>query len=475
MHPAVFVGATFAERASFNQSVFKRAASFDWAQFKRDVSFWRATFEDIAWFNGTTFGETVSFQRAVVRGWASFDETRCVSRVSFLGTAFAGNVFFNKTVFQEGAEFIDVAFRQRATFIDLTFGGKLWFDGSIFYGDVFGDFRSLDISKAKASFHEVLSPAMHIEWLIDRLLIPGVWVWTSLRSGWPGWERVRATGGLSIINRVSLVTLFAVPILAAFYVAAQDTVGTHGVSTESAPWSIRMLASALSEDPHLSASIAFTFFAAVAVSLGLLVYQSNAPAVIKNRDEDEHVEEIETRYSDENRSLRRDGLRRSIERIEDQGMVRNGYHPRFVKHHGVLIWIPPGDKPEWFDDSTLPTADAYRYAQLKSPISRGESPSSEDTQSIDVAQLPFTPPQSRPEFVPDFERARICIEEGARAEYWLKAHESIVAAWISFVCYTIGIMMLLCVVAIQCHNVGRAAGWWPGIDPKPYLRTWFGL
>lgn len=67
--------------------------------------------------------------------------------------------------------------------------------------------------------------------------------------------------------------------------------------------------------------------------------------------------------------------------------------------------------------------------------------------------------------VPGAERRRIVIEEGARAEYWLKSREKIPAAWVSFALYLAGIVLLLWIVAIQLDNVGQAAGCWG--DPPP--------
>lgn len=60
--------------------------------------------------------------------------------------------------------------------------------------------------------------------------------------------------------------------------------------------------------------------------------------------------------------------------------------------------------------------------------------------------------------VPGAERRRIVIEEGAKAEYWLKSREKIAAA-LSFSLYRVGIGFLLWVLLIQIRAVARAAGW----------------
>ena len=51
------------------------------------------------------------------------------------------------------------------------------------------------------------------------------------------------------------------------------------------------------------------------------------------------------------------------------------------------------------------------------------------------------------------------IEEGAKAEYWLKSREKIGAVTVSFGFYLIGVGFLLAILAIQVRNVWRAAGW----------------
>lgn len=463
---------TFRDKASFQGTAFSRDASFDEAAFQSTVSFNNSTFGSRVWFRKTMFGEAVSFSTASFMKEATFDQATFSGRASFDRALFHDRTWFAGAHFADRASFDRVTLDDRASFNRAVFERGAWFSKATIRNETYGDLRGCDVNKANAAYRRPLRLRSGFDLAAFVISVPSFWIWRSLRHGWPGWERVRATGSLTIINRVSVITLLAVPILAALYVGLQDLVREQGTSVVGPPWWTGVFVSALGERPHLSASIACAFFASVAISIGLLLYQANAPKVIRKRDEDEHVHEIETRYSEENESLRRDGLRRSIEFIEDQGMTRPGFHPRFVRHHGVLIWMPPGDRPEWFDDKTLPSTHEARqlHAALTSFMPNdGKS-------ADDAASTPeFVPIQDRPGFVPDFERARICIEEGARAEYWLKAHESIFAAWISFVCYTIGILMLLCVVVIQCHNVGRAAGWWAGIDPGPYLRAWFGL
>ncbi len=73
------------------------------------------------------------------------------------------------------------------------------------------------------------------------------------------------------------------------------------------------------------------------------------------------------------------------------------------------------------------------------------------------------PEKAQRGMVPGAERRKITIEEGAKAEYWLKSREKILFAWISFTLYLLGIACLLWILGIQTTRVGEAAGWtfWP--------------
>ena len=285
-----------------------------------------------------------------------------------------------------------------------------------------------------------------------------------------GWHLVRALGRLSILNRVSLVALVAAPVLAAIFMAGR------GLAAGDSPGWVRWITESVGVEKikermatlHLSATVALTFIAAVLVTIGLFIYQTFAPDVIKARDEDEHVRDVEARYSDQNTSLRRDGLRRSIERLEDQAKVRFGRHPRFVKHHGDLIWIPPADKPEWFEDASLPDEDATRK-QAEETVRKAREACTLPVDDAAIAEamkgLEIRAPKDRAGFVPGVERARICIEEGARAEYWLKSHEKVRWAWASLTCYVLGVVVLMVILLMQLRSVSRAA-WWPESPAK---------
>lgn len=85
-----------------------------------------------------------------------------------------------------------------------------------------------------------------------------------------------------------------------------------------------------------------------------------------------------------------------------------------------------------------------------------------DSYEEDIRQEELDKARAKPRMgiVPGAERARITIEEGAHAEYWLKSRDKIGWAWASFILYVIGIGCLLVILYLQSREVGRAAGWW---------------
>lgn len=225
---------------------------------------------------------------------------------------------------------------------------------------------------------------------------------------------VRSLGQLAILGRVSLLALIVIPVVAACWPAVRAAAGayhrglaeTHTAMTrllgeieraatrrESAfPADVQeriheMLGRAgqssdlwreqldgiVRESPHMGRSLALTFFAAVAVTLGLLAYQVWVPDEIRKHDEDSFVDMLHQRYPEQAKD-RDDGLRRAIDFLEQRAKRRADCHPNFVTHHGDTIWVPPRDRIEWFDDPPLRRYRLNRGAQ-QLPRRRDPQPS----------------------------------------------------------------------------------------------------
>ncbi|MCK4873125.1 MAG: pentapeptide repeat-containing protein, partial [Phycisphaerales bacterium] len=335
----------------------------------------------------------------------------------FYWASFAGDVGFYDASFAGDAWFYEASFAGDARFIGASFARGARFDRANFAGDVSGDLRRSYLRTAV--FGEEAQRTQPREgmakWLRRAVhwIMPWRWITRSF-----GWQKVRALGQLQILNRVSVFALIVVPVLAAL---------TGALQAQFPEW------------PNLGTTPALVFFASVAVTLGLFVYQTQAAEDVRKYDEDEFVDRAHRRYP-EDATDRDDGLRRAIEHLEVIAKRRLDRHRNFVKHHGDTIWIPPRDQINWF---------------------------------VDVEPVPVdeteTDPEKRPEvssseIVPGAERRRITIEEGAKAEYWLKSRKSVFSAWVSFLLYLIGIGFLFVVLVIQGKRIVEAAGW---IDAPP--------
>ena len=468
---AWFRGASFARDASFNRTSFAGDASFEEASFAGEALFDRATFEGGASFRAATFAAEASFEDATFAGEASLRgatfagdaslrEATFAGDASFEDATFAGEASFDKATFAKEAFFDKATFAGAASFDKATFEGTGWFGGAIFAGAVEGDLRRCFLRTVKFG---------------KRIGVPRrIWHWATRVS----WQQVRALGQLQILNRVSLFALIAVPVLVACWPAVRALTGayhrgvaeshaamdrlllqieraassapmtddarrrvlevTEQASATSTAWQER-LAEIVSESPYIGHTLSLLFFAAVFVTLGLLMYQVLAAEDVRKYDKDEFIDRAHLRYHEE-ATDRDDGLRRSIEHLEMIAKRRPDRHPNLVRHHGDTIWIPPRDRIDWFE-------------KWKPPGNV-----STDTRPHDADRSKDAPLA----IVPGAERRRITIEEGAAAEYWLKSRKSIGGAWVSFLFYLIGILCLLSVLVIQAKRVAEAAGWLSG-------------
>lgn len=369
--------------------------------FGGDVRFGEARFGGDAGFDWASFSRDARFARARFGGDARFDRARFGGDAGFYGARFGGNASFGG-----------------ATFGGATFGGHADFSGASFAEGVTGDLRPYFLRTA--TFAEATQEPPRTIWARTKKKISN---WCSRTFGW---HLVRALGQLQILNRISVVAIIAVPVLAAL---------------------TAMLQAQFPEWPSLGKSLALAFFAAVFVTFGLLVYQIFVPDSIRKHDEDEFIDLHHQRYPEDAKD-RNDGLRRAIDHLEAIAKKRPDRHPNFVEHHGDTIWIPPRDEIGWFEDWKPPAKendtggdDAEKAEQSADETGQSES-------------------GSRMGVVPGAERRRITIEEGAKAEYWLKSREKLVGAWASFILYGIGIGCLLAILVIQSNEVRKAAGWW---------------
>lgn len=493
---AEFVGATFSSGARFDPAVFHRTAAFGSVCFGGVAVFTGGAFCGDARFEDADFNGDVKFEKSTFGRIAGFSEVRFDGDAGFEGTHFVGNAWFDFTIFRGSAWFVGTVFGADARFElalfekyacfwgthicgdacfnGVNFGGDAGFDRARFVGSaVFfgagswgragfnfasfgggaaGDLRRADVrhvifGEAAAVAHGGES-AEEVRWWRSALRDAGLWF---------GWHRVRALGELAILNRVSLVALIAVPLIAGVWKLVDVAVKSM-FEVEENPVSI-------------GASLVFAFFAAMFVTLGRLVYQVFAPPTIQKFDEDAFVDDMMQRYTKGEGVLREDGLRRATEALARIAGVRPDRHANLVSHHGETVWIPPKEQIEWFQDPDEPDEPQEEGASEEGSTERDEK---------------RTPARQLPGFVPGEERARIALEEGARAEYWLLAREveeinrgtaaggralrdsdGHVArgkrtpwkAVLALVLYVVGVGCLLVILGLQSNAVMQAGGW----------------
>lgn len=401
----VFTGAFFKHNASFQRAALNGDTRFDLAVFLRD-----AQLTSCANFNYTSFSGSVSFEQVSFCGNVRFFDTQFVNGVSFEKACFGGMVAFSNACFADIAHFNGSIFCDAAHF-----------NRSQFKGAVVGDLRNCDVRSVAVGVDSTAD--------INMSLLIHCCRWCARDFGW---QVVRAIGQLQILNRVSVAALVGVPIVVAFWPAVQFVASAFGRDA--------------GEQLKVSPTLALVYFAALFVTIGLMLYQVCANEVVRKHGVDEFIDTLHKRYP-EGAEDRNDGLRRALDHLETIAKHRPDRHASFVKHHGETIWVPPREHIEWFKD---PEED--RPVAVTGGGAEGASRSDEEKKATPAAQ--------RTGFVPGAERARIVIEEGARAEYWLLSQERRAWAWLSFGCYMAGISCLVAILVLQAWHVVKAAiGW----------------
>lgn len=517
-----FNGTIFRGRAEFTRTNFGADASFAGASFSRYARFTEASFGADGWFHNVNFGGTAVFAWADFRRKAVFDEASFDGDAWFHGTCFDGPAWFHATRFKD----MVLGDLRRCFLRTVSFGVQAKHAQQAKQREIELWLHVFNQAPARSPDGHTRRIAQTLQWVRRLLRAAEPVIWHHLLGHWRqlaqrsrafGWNVVRSLGQLQILNRVSLVALIAVPVVVAFWPAVRALAGAYhrhvaeshaamdrllleikrAAGEEDAPlspevqqrileateragrtlgeWQVELLG-IVSESPHIGATLALVFFAAVFVTLGQLIYQVFAPEEVRKHDEDEFIDLAHQRYP-ESAADRDDGLRRAIEHLETIAKRRPDRHPNLVVHHGDTIWIPPRDRIDWFGDlppkgesgdDTPGASDASvdEGVPVGAGAADGESADSRAQQEQEIeptrglGSKRTASSNSGMGIVPGAERRRITIEEGARAEYWLKSRERLSAALASFGLYLIGIGCLLWILGIQAHRVGHAAGWW---------------
>jgi hypothetical protein len=172
-------------------------------------------------------------------------------------------------------------------------------------------------------------------------------------------------------------------------------------------------------DPRLPLSWSLAFFAALSVALAHLLYQVKGPELVKNSGPDAFAAEVLAGYRGKAPD-RRDRLERAALGLDARSELAPRYfHPRLVSRHKQTYWLP--GRADWYKDPP-------------------PGPNLPDRKGS--------------------ERARVAIEEGARAEYDVVARQGPGWACLTLCLYVVGGILVAWIIIRQTLAVGTASGWW---------------
>ncbi|MEM6553792.1 MAG: hypothetical protein AAF750_16865 [Planctomycetota bacterium] len=291
-------------------------------------------------------------------------------------------------------------------------------------------------------------------------------------SDWLNWERVRKTGELTALTRVSYFALIGVPLLAGLWasarawIARQNTAferveGRLGELVEKSPAEPAVLRETLEAarsmvDVTLPEALPvgwlLAFLAAFAVVLAQLIYQVRAPELIREKSVDDLVDEAnEINRQDDGISDER--LRQAVDYLRTAAAkMPHRHNAWFVERGSRTVWIPNNVEEHFRDaeeDEPRPEGAAEDWVPTEKVKASG--------QEVDAA-----------------DRKRIAIEEGQKARYAVAAFEGRASAWLSGGLYGVAGFLLLMIVLRQLGHVAAVSGVeglaWAML---PFVGEWF--
>jgi hypothetical protein len=488
LHTARFDLVTFAGAAFFGGARFEQFASFDLTVFSSSTDFEAAAFGLFASFKSAVFEGTPSFRSVVFHGSADFASVAFANFTSFAGTEIGKRCSFAQAMFGDDAEFNSAAFGDSVTFRGTAFGkGASLRDVRVcreadFEAVRFGPGGGLG-GVVVASQHpgrvlDAMSKVARVKALPDLIRR-----WFIVRSSW---NAVRDAGESEIIGRASATALIIVPIVAGCWPAVRAMVHAYALglgeargayeaaraalllaATEHAgpggaaapPAGIEPIVRRLDEQVgavtqqmsaltaagvDLPVGWALGFFAALAITLARTVYGWGAPALIRAGDRDQTAAAAADKFR-ESKDQHRDLLVQAITRLQEAAReLPEVRHPNLVRRHGAAVWVP----------SSLEQYD--RFVAEWEEYKRERASAGDDAD--DLAKL-RPPPTTTVE-----EMQIILVEEGATAEYDLKARVAPIRMHITALLYAVGFYLVAWLVVLQATAIlkqTRGGRYWP--------------
>lgn len=458
---AVFVRARIGPGSSFSRSVFGLLANFTAATLGNNVEFERTSFADIAIFNEARFGDQSSFRDAI----------------------FGTSASFVLASFRDGTCFDFASFADKAAFTGATFGAK-----ASFQGVTFTPFVSFDNAR--------FGPAGGLDGVVVRSIKPVASAWGDRFAAWcdaprrwfvvnTSWNFVRTAGESAILNRVSMLALIIVPLVAGAWPAVRAVVHGYALGLgeaqgayesaranlllEASRMTARLPVSPAADVPaivgrldeqvssiaahlqeaatgpvSLSISWGLLFFGALAVVLGRTVYGWAAPEYVRARGRNDTIlADAETFRAAKDQ--RRDLILRAITRLQQAAFeLPEVRHPCFVSRHGRAVLVP---------------ANMEQFDQLKTEFEQHleNREIAESDPSLEDSLRP--PPAHTPE-----EIEILLIEEGAGAEYDVLARRSSVRMNIATFLYAAGLYCIAWLITHQATGIVKqiwGGEYWP--------------
>ena len=457
-----FAGVRFGNSANFDESDFGYGIDFAGTRFGDRTSFHDVQFGDMACFKNTTFGDRTDFGGATFRFGASFKDAIFGDATSFIGTVFGNSAVWSGAIFGRNASFNWATFGHGTDFVGSTFDGEPTFQGCRFRGgpDITAvNLRSTPISllgwRRRCGFFEKITT----------------------------WARVRGIGQLQILTRASFWALLVVPLLAGLW--PMTDVGARLLTLSAR----LLMAQALHllperyarcfEDREVSfVSLDFpwdwvlAYAAALAVVGGHALFQAFGTPLVKETDREAHAARKRSEFVDAGEAQRDDRLRQAFADLAEIARVLpHARNQTLVRRGRVTQWLPAS-----LDDlRALPTSEEDAKAQaeereayeqwrkdVKAAKEAGQELRPEDDQEAERwRRWRVVPPGGRLMAYRE-ELEPVVVEEGALADYDLKARESRGLAAASAALYGVGLVCILALLARQLCRVAVAAGvgWW---------------
>lgn len=299
------------------------------------------------------------------------------------------------------------------------------------------------------------------------------------------WGVVRNLAQFQLLNRVSMLTLILVPILASVWTVVPFTIAAYNGSMlrleatldravhaikakeveaskvlgenrpallEGAEWAQGQLqAIRIASRGHLPSTFAALFFAALAVLAGRSIFDLAAPEVVRHATRERFIEERQNAYRD---SQSRSALERAMAILggsHDEAMEELRYRAAINAARAAIVLRVEEAKTAY---EQAKCESHTRFSDLTEAAYRQLKDAREELAREDESQKASGEGERQ--------RRSAMVEAAARREYAAAASSRSLAILGAAVCYMGGLALLVFVIANQSIRVAMAAGWMVG-------------